>query len=170
MNDKLIEGISKTGLFASLIFIGTFLFKIPMPFGYMHLGDCMIVLAVLMLGGRKSAVAGALGAGLADLISGYAIWFIPTVICKGIMALFMGYFISKGFFNLKGKALWLTGAIIGGMLQSIGYTITRIFFYGLPAALASFPLVLIQTGLGIIFALLISEALRKTALNKAFRV
>ncbi len=168
VNDKLIDGISKTGLFASLVFIGAFLFKIPMPFGYMHLGDCMIVLAVLMLGGKKGALAGGMGAGLADLIGGYAVWIIPTLICKGIMALIMGYFISKQVFNLKGKVLWLTGATIGGLLQSVGYTIARAFFYGIPAAIASFPIVIIQTGLGILFALLISEALRKTALGKVF--
>lgn len=168
MKVKMIETLTKMALFAALVFIGTFAFKIPVPFGYMHLGDCMIFLAVLILGGKKGAIAGAVGAGLADIISGYAIWFIPTIICKSLMAFLMGYFITERIFGLKGKALWLSGAVCGGILQSIGYTITRIFFYGMAAALSSIPLLIIQTGLGILFALIISEALQKTSLKKVF--
>jgi uncharacterized membrane protein len=168
MRDKMIEKLSLTALFVALVFLGTFTFKIPAPFGYMHLGDCMILLAVLILGGKRGAVAGAIGAGLADIISGYAVWFIPTVICKSLMALSMGYIISKKIFRLKGRVLWMTGAVFGGVLQSIGYTITRIIFYGTAPAIASIPLLLVQTGLGIIFAFVLSEALQKTALRKVF--
>lgn len=82
MKDITIVGITEVSLFTALIFIGTFAFKIPVPFGYMHLGDCIIILTVLMFGGRKGAIAGALGAGLADIVSGYAVWFIPTIIFK----------------------------------------------------------------------------------------
>lgn len=170
MNNKKIISITEVSLFAALIFIGTFAFKIPVPFGYMHLGDCIIILTVLMFGGKKGAIAGALGAGLADIVGGYAVWVVPTIICKSLMAIIMGYIIAKKAFGLKGRALWLTGAVLGGIIQSIGYTITRVLFYGMPAAIASIPIVLIQTGLGILFAMIISEFLKKTSLKKRFIV
>lgn len=168
MKDKKIETISITALFIALVFIGTFSFKIPAPFGYMHLGDCMIFIAVLMLGGKKGAIAGAIGAGLADILSGYAIWFLPTLICKSLMAFFMGYIIAKKLFGMNGRALYFTGAVAGGILQCIGYTITRAIFYGLAPAISSIPLLIVQTGLGIIFAFVISEALQRTALRRVF--
>ena len=38
--------LAYTGVMAALVFIGTYCFKIPSPFGYTHLGDCMIILTV----------------------------------------------------------------------------------------------------------------------------
>ena len=61
------KDITLTGLMAALIFIGTFFFKIPSPFGYNHFGDGFMLLTVFMLGYKKGAFAGAIGAGLADL-------------------------------------------------------------------------------------------------------
>ena len=37
------KDITLTGLMAALIFIGTFFFKIPSPFGYNHFGEAAIL-------------------------------------------------------------------------------------------------------------------------------
>ena len=89
------KDITLTGLMAALIFIGTFFFKIPSPFGYNHFGDGFMLLTVFMLGYKKGAFAGAIGAGLADLIGGYTVWVLPTIVIKGMWALIIGLFMVK---------------------------------------------------------------------------
>ena len=58
------RSITATALMAALVFAGTYFFKIPSPFGgYAHLGDCMIILGVCLLGTTRGMLAGAIGAG-----------------------------------------------------------------------------------------------------------
>ena len=60
-----VRSICFIGLMAALVFAGTYFFKIPSPFGgYAHLGDCMIILGVCLLGTTRGMLAGAIGAGL----------------------------------------------------------------------------------------------------------
>ena len=79
--------IAIEGMLIALVFLGTFYFKIPTAFGYTHLGDCMIILATCLLGTKRGVIAGALGAGLSDLIGGYVAWVIPTMIIKSAWVL-----------------------------------------------------------------------------------
>ena len=67
----------------------------------MHIGDSMIFLSVLMLGGKRGAVAGGIGAALADVVSGYTIWAVPTLICKAAMALVMGAYDQAPCIRIK---------------------------------------------------------------------
>ena len=91
------KDIAVVGLMIALVFIGTFYFKIPTAFGYTHLGDCMIILATCLLGTKKGAIAGALGAGLADFIGGYTAWVLPTMAFKAAWVLVMGFIAFKLF-------------------------------------------------------------------------
>ena len=91
-----------TALMAALVFLGTYIFKIPSPFGgYAHLGDCMIILSVCLLGTGHAVLAAAIGAGLADLLGGYMIWVVPTAVIKGVWALLMGLFMYRLLKNMK---------------------------------------------------------------------
>ncbi len=85
-----------TGLMTALIFIFTFIFHIPVPYtsGYIHLGDSMIYISVIVLGPFFGAFASGVGSMLADLLSGYAQYALPTFIIKSIMALIMGLLLS----------------------------------------------------------------------------
>ena len=55
--------IAYTALMAALVFAATYLIKIPNPAtgGYSHMGDCMIFLAVVILGRRNGAIAASIG-------------------------------------------------------------------------------------------------------------
>lgn len=69
---KSIQAITLTALFAALTFIGTTI-KIPLPTGaFVHLGNAMFLLSVLLLGYTKGAMAGSIGFALFDLLNGYA--------------------------------------------------------------------------------------------------
>lgn len=166
--NKRVREMCETGLFVAIVFLGVFIIKIPGPFGYTHIGDSMIFLAVLMLGGKRGAIAGGLGAAIADIVSGYTIWALPTMICKALMALVMGALIKNHIFGLKGRILWIVAAVAGGLTQGVGYVITWYVLFGKAAAIAAVPGLTFQAVSGIIIAFVLSEALQKSALKKYF--
>lgn len=65
MENRKITYMVYTALMAALIFVATYLIKIPNPAtgGYSHMGDCMIFIAVVMLGRRNGSMAAAIGGG-----------------------------------------------------------------------------------------------------------
>ena len=143
-----------TALMASMVFVATYLIRIPNPAtgGYSHLGDCMIFLAVVMLGRKYGAAAGALGGAMSDLLAGAAIYIVPTLIIKYIMAFIMGTIMLHAPASRKSQ---IAGAFAGGLFQIIAYTLVKIVIIGPGPAIASVPNVFLQTLFGImIFGLL----------------
>jgi uncharacterized membrane protein len=119
MSDKKLNKMVYTALLAALVCVATFLIKVPMPItnGYSHIGDGFIFIAVILLGGKSGALAAALGAALADILGGYAIYALPTFIIKGVMALIMGYVVVK----MDNKNKYLIGSFLGSVWQVIAY-------------------------------------------------
>lgn len=160
------KDLTLTALASALIFVGTYFFKIPISFagGYTHLGDGLLILATLLLGTRRGTIAAAIGMGLSDFIGGYMVWILPTICFKSLWALMVGLFAFK---FLKGKHYgWYIGAILGGLLQIIGYTITKIPLYGLKPALIELPILSLQTIIGFIMAAVFYKIVRKTLPNR----
>lgn len=143
-----VKDITKMAMMATITFIGIYIIKFPSLHGYAHLGDCMIFLSVLVLGTRKGALAGSIGAALSDLIGGYMQWVLPTFFIKYIMALVMGLFIDK--IMPQTKYNWLIGAIVGGIVQLILYTLVKIPLFGIGYAIAGIPSLGSQTITGIV--------------------
>lgn len=88
-------------IFIALVFIATSIIKIPISvgFGYVHLGDSVVMLAGMLLGPIYGAVSSAFGSALADYAGGYAMYMIPTFIVKGLLALLVGL----AYKDLKGN-------------------------------------------------------------------
>lgn len=140
--------ITIIGLMSALVFVGTYFFKIPTTFGYTHLGDCMIILTVCLFGTRRGVIAGAVGAGLADFIGGYAVWVLPTMILKALWAFITGFFMYK--LMPKQNLSWLFGAIVGGIFHTVGYVLVNVLFYGTAAAAVEILPNSIQSAAGVI--------------------
>ena len=154
MNSKYSQkDIAIVGMMIALVFVGTFYFKIPTTFGYTHLGDCMIILATCLLGTKRGAIAGALGAGLADLIGGYTIWVLPTMAFKASWVLVMGLVAFKLLKNFRFN-LWV-GAIAGGLIHILLYTLIKIPLFGASYALATLFTLSLQTLSGVVLGNLI---------------
>ncbi len=113
-----------TSLMTCLVLLGTLLFRIPIPMtqGYVHLGDAMIYIGVLLLGKKQGAVAAALGSSLGDVLGGFAFWAPWTLIIKFAMAFTAGYLIDK-----KSKAVSM---IAGGLIMCAGYLVAERIMYG----------------------------------------
>lgn len=146
-NDSTMD-IAIIGLMSALVFVGTYFFKIPSAFGYTHLGDCMIILTVCLFGTRRGVLAGAIGAGLSDFVSGYPVWVVPTMALKAIWAFIAGMIAYKLLPNHKYS--WLIGAIVGGIVHIIGYTLVKIPLFGMAVALGGLFSLSCQTIAGIV--------------------
>lgn len=84
-----------TALFAALIYLVTAYLHIPSHTGYTHVGDAFIYLAGSLLPTPYAAAAGAIGAALADGLTGYAMWMLPSVIIKALTVLFFTAAVPK---------------------------------------------------------------------------
>lgn len=149
-----------TALMAAIIFVATYIIKIPNPAtgGYSHMGDCMIFLAVIMLGRKNGAIAAGIGGALSDLLAGAAAWILPTLVIKYIMAFIMGTIIKK---NPESRSLQVGGAVTGGIFQIIAYTLVKVVLVGSGPAIASIPNICIQTTVGVVLFAILASVLSK---------
>lgn len=159
--------VAKTGIMIALVYLATYLIKVPSLNGYTHLGDCMIFISVLVLGIRRGAFAGGVGAALADLLGGYIIWIIPTFFIKFFMGIIMGIITEKMLSNIKYG--WIFGSIMGGAFQIIAYTTVKIFLFGIGYALASVVSLTLQTISGVAIAILLVSILDKSGIIRKIK-
>lgn len=165
-----------TGLMMAMIVVATMMLVIPIPFGsgYIHLGDAMIFLSVLILGWRYGAVAAGAGSALADLFLGYSVWAPWTLVIKGVMVIVMGIFIVKaikkpGRSILGFPAYQLIGMILAGLFMAAGYYVAEGVIYGnFIAAALGIPWNIVQFSVGAVIASILSAALYKTPAKQLF--
>ncbi|MCQ2009312.1 MAG: ECF transporter S component [Sporolactobacillus sp.] len=85
-----VRDIVLVALFAAVTYLGISALRIPLPAAvgapFIHFGNSLLVLAVLLLGGFRGGLAGAIGLGLFDLLSGYASTAPVTVILAFLVA------------------------------------------------------------------------------------
>jgi len=138
---------------AALVALTTAFLKIPMPSGagYIHIGDGAIYVAAVLLGPYAAAPA-AVGSALADVIAGYPIYALPTLMIKGAMGYLAGWYMARGLCASCGKDVrkLLTSALVfaaAGLIMMAGYWVTDTVLFGWATALAGLPFNLLQ-GLG----------------------
>ena len=134
MKNVSVKQLTLAGVLAALVFVLTYLPKVPVPVtgGYIHLGDGAIFLSVLLLG-PLGIPAAAVGSGLSDLIGGYMVYVIPTVIIKGLVALIA--------WKLYRKGSWVSAVIafvIAEAIMVLGYFAFEAVMYGVAAAAAPY--------------------------------
>ncbi len=134
--------IAMSAMFAALVTVTTAFIKIPTPVGgYVHPGDSMVYLAASVLPGPFGLIAAAVGGALADLISGYPHWAIPTAIIKALNVLpFLLCRIAlknspryRRIINLPNLLMIIPSTII----TLGGYLLANAFFKGFAVALTS---------------------------------
>ena len=160
-----------TSLLVCMITVTTMLFKIPIPFanGYVHLGDAMVFLSVLVLGIKHGAVASAVGSAMGDILGGFAIWAPWTFIIKGGMALVLGLFILvfvKNNSHFKMSFTLAAGMTLAGLFMVFGYYVAEGVIYGWAVALLGIPWNMGQFAVGMIVATATAAALYKTPAKK----
>ena len=88
MKTQKIKLMCLAGVFTALVYVFTAYLHIPSHTGYTHVGDGFIYLAACLLPLPYAAFVGAVGALLADCLTGFAIWAPGSVIIKAVAVLF----------------------------------------------------------------------------------
>lgn len=133
MSDKKIRQLAMGGVMAALVFVMTYIPKIPVPVtgGYIHLGDGMIFLSTMLLGPMGIASA-AVGSALADLVGGYMTYLPATFIIKGCMA-----FLAWRLYRPERLCRTLLAFSLAECTMVAGYFVFEALLYGLPSALGA---------------------------------
>ena len=128
-----------TALMTALVFVATYLPHIPIPLGYAHLGDAVIFLLALLVPRRTVLFASCIGSALADLLGGFALWIVPTLIIKFVMAEIV-YHIGRRGRELAPRPRVISALLLSSLWMAAAYTLAGAVLYdSLAAALASFP-------------------------------
>ncbi len=168
MKNEKLKRLVLAALFAALVFIATFIIKIPTigTNGYVNIGDAVILVAAWFLGGFYGAAAAGIGAALSDLIGGYGTYVPGTFGIKFVMAI-VAFLIYKAIAKQDSSktrkifAYVLSGVVAESImvLGYFGYEAT-VLHYGLAAA-ASIPSNIAQGVTSLVLALLLILALEK---------
>lgn len=176
-----------TAMFAALVLMATYVFKIPTPtFGYVHVGDGFVLLAGIFLGPGLGALAAGIGSALSDLIGGYAIWVPGTFVIKFLTALiaavlyrFLKKRIQKTRLAVSIPSVIISG-IVGEIVMIFGYFLYNILIISLTngsftgAGLASavtlsvteIPFNIVQGAVGIVIASLLAPVFSKLKMQE----
>lgn len=157
------------GIVAALVLVATWAVKFPIPVGsgYIHFGDAMVYLAGALFG-PLGAVAAGIGSLLADIISGYAAYALPTFVIKTLDALAVALLFKQ--LKRAGDTLqvelfkFVPAAVLGGLVMVAGYFAFETFFYP-EYAMINVPFNFIQAGAGILIAAVVYPFLKKLNLE-----
>lgn len=167
---KLVIG----ALLAAFTTIATMIIKFPTPtFGYIHLGDSLVLLCGIILGPVGGALSAGIGSMFADIFSGYMSYAPATLIIKALTAMIVGFIFHKSHFSHTKKII-LAG-IPAELFMVLGYFAYEIFLAiasaqstslsSISAAIAAsaigIPFNIVQGVVGIVIALALLPILLK---------
>lgn len=157
-----IRRLCQSAVFAAIIFVFTAYLHVPSFNGYTHIGDGFLYLAASLLPTGYAAAAGAVGAGLADVLSGYSLWAPATLIIKAATAC---CFTAKApDFLCRRNFVALLPAFV---LCVGGYYLYECIITGnFVAPLAGIPGYIVQVALSSLVYLLVGRCLDRTGLKR----
>ena len=165
MQSQNLQKTVTAALLCTVVFVFTFL-SIPMGIGNVNLGDGALLLTAWTLGGPWAVVSAALGAALADLASGYAIYAPATFVIKAAMvaaALLVLRLLSN--VKLSVRIRRLLSAVAAELVMVLGYLIYEATLLGYGAgALVSVPFNAVQGLVAVAVSGLLYEALSRVGI------
>jgi uncharacterized membrane protein len=127
--------------------------------GYVHLGDIAIYFTAFAFGPVAGLIAGGLGTGLADVVSGYAIFAPLSLVVHGLQGFVAGW-IARESVNAGRLVL---GVVIGGVIIVAGYFAGEALvpvFGGPAVAVSEVPLNAVQAAFGALGAVVYGAVAR----------
>ena len=158
-----VRFITLSAIFIALTYAFTWI-NIKLPFipangGLVHLGNVPLFICAIIFGKKMGAIAGGVGMGLFDLVSGgWTAWAPFTLVIVGLMGYAVGAITEKH----RGLAWDALAIFVACIIKIVGYYIAEGIIYGnWIAPVASIPGNLIQIGVAAILVLIIIEQLRR---------
>lgn len=180
MKDSNIKKLVTAALFAALTCIATMIIKIPTPtFGYIHPGDCFVLLSGVVLGHWTGALSAGIGSMFSDIFSGYASWAPATLVIKALTAGIAGLLFHYLKRIIKSEKVHFAAIILGGVageaVMVIGYFLYEAFLAafgsggfssaalaaGIASSATGIPFNIVQGVVGILLATILLPILRK---------
>ena len=127
------------------------------------LGDSVILISAYFFGPVVGALAGGIGSAMADILTGYAIWALPTLLIKTIMPVIACTFFKNNVqrckvFSIRGIA----GAVVTLLFMTAGYVFFGGILYGSAAAgIASAPGLLLKSVVNLAVYLFVAFGISK---------
>ena len=169
------------GLFAALSYVVfTFLqVKIPLPGGdatSIHLGNAVVVVAALLLGGVEGGLAGAIGMTVGDLLDPIYVVYAPkTFLCKFLIGVISGFLAHRIFrINQEKDSRKMTKHVLIAAAAGLGFNVIadpllgylyKLTILGKPAADITLAINFGSSGvnavISVIASVIIYKALRK---------
>jgi len=113
-------------IFTALVLVATIAIQlyIPATGGYFNLGESMIYVAAILGGPVVAAVAGGVGAALADVLSAYTVFAPGTLVIKAAEGFVVGYLYAKlrKYRNIAFPLSILLGIVVALSIALIGTT------------------------------------------------
>lgn len=169
--EKLIKLVT-AAMFAALICVMTMVVQIytPATKGYIHLGDCFVLIAAWVLGPAYGFAAAGIGSALADLFSGYTHYVPGTFVIKGLVALAAALIVHAFIKNSEKLRIpgLITSGIVGEIIMVGGYYLYAATALGMGwgLALESIPDNIAQGVAGVVLGVIISTVIAQTRLLK----
>ena len=143
----------QTALFTALTIVATLFIRIPLPLGYIHLGDGFVFLSVLLLGPIWGTVAAGIGSTLADVF-GYITYAPATLIIKSAMAILF-WLVYQCLLKATKKRLLaeIVAGIVGTLVMAFGYFLFETLLVATAGvAIVNVPWNLLQGAVGILLS------------------
>lgn len=162
-----VTDIVQVALMAAMVFVTTYVIEIPVGTkAVLHIGDTMVFAGAIILRKKKAALASAIGMGLFDLLSPYAVWAPFTFVIKGAMAYIAGSIAYRKDYAGNSLINNIFGFILAGIWMIIGYFFAGgIIYKSLIVALGDVTGNIIQVAAGIVLAVPLIAALKKAKIR-----
>ncbi|MBQ8696896.1 MAG: ECF transporter S component [Clostridia bacterium] len=161
-----VRKLTFAALFAAVICLFTAVFVIPLPLGYVNMGDVAVLAASALLGPLSGALSAGVGSALADLFMGFGVYAPATFVIKALMALSL-----YGAERLLSALRWprtlvnAVGAVIAEGIMVLGYLAYESCLYGFAGAVGSVPWNCLQGAFGVVAYLVLSHFFGRRAKN-----
>ncbi|GEN83077.1 membrane protein [Sporosarcina luteola] len=155
-----------TAILSTLVLVTTMFINIKLPIGQgglIHLGTATLFIVAILFGPKKGALAGAIGMGLFDIFGGWIIWAPTTIIARALQGYIVGKIAwSNGHRGDSVKLNILAAVASTPVMLAVYYIGQGIMYNNWVAPLASIPGDIIQSVVGLLVAIPLCLALKKT--------
>lgn len=153
------------GVFIALTLVATYLIQIRLPFigagGLIHMGNIPLFIGAWLFGRKTGAIAGGIGMGLFDLLSGWVSWAPFTLVIVGLMGYVIGKVEEKPLVK-NTLANRIIGIILAIIIKIVGYYIAEVILFGnFVAPFGSIPGNFIQVGVAAVISLFLIVPLKR---------
>ena len=163
-NSSRVKSLAITAICLVLVYVVTSVVNIRLPFapngGLVHLGNVPLFVAAILFGKRTGMIAGGIGMGLFDLLSGWTLWAPFTLVIVGCMGFVVGAITEKR----KNMGFIVLALIAACAIKIVGYYFAEVVIYGnWVVPFTSIPGNLIQIGVAAVITLIIIKPLQAAA-------